>query len=124
MRDVLRSGASGLMVLFIMVVGSLVLWIGVPAGWLWVGSQLQSETGLGTAILVMMVGVLVSVVALAAFLSWVNRKHEELREARGLPQARTSVLERVLVVTAAVAVVGFTIWFLGFAGPGPTIAPD
>lgn len=125
MRDLLRSGASGLMVLFIMVVGSLVLWVGVPAGWLWVGSRIQGETGdLGAAIAAMMLGVVASVVALAALLAWLNRKHEELREARGLPLRRDSVLERVLVVTAALAVVGFTVWFLGFAGIGPTIAPQ
>jgi hypothetical protein len=34
------------------------------------------------------------------------------------------VLERVLVVAAAAALVGFTIWFLGFAGPGPSLAPQ
>lgn len=113
------------MVLFIMVFGSLVLWVGVPAGWLWVGSQIQGATGnIGTALGAMMGGVLVSVVILAAVLAWTNRKHEELRRARGLPASETSVLERVLVVTAAVAVVAFTIWFLGFAGPGPSLAPQ
>lgn len=125
MRDALRTGASGLMVLFIMVVGSLVLWVGLPAGWLWVGSQIQGNTGnIGTALAAMMGGVVVSVVALAMLLAWLNRKHEEMREARGLPEAESSVLERVLVVTAGIAVVGFTIWFLGFAGPGPSLAPQ
>lgn len=125
MRDALRTGASGLMVLFIMVVGSLVLWVGVPAGWLWVGSQIQGNTGnIGTALAAMMGGVVVSVVALAMLLAWLNRKHEEMREARGLPETESSVLERVLVVTAGIAVVGFTIWFLGFAGPGPSLAPQ
>ena len=124
MRELLRSGASGLMVLFIMVVGSLVLWVGVPAGWLWVGSQIQGSTGnVGTALAAMMAGVVVSVVALAAMLAWLNRMHEEMREARGLAPSSSSVLERVLVITAAFAVVGFTIWFLGFAGPGPSLAP-
>lgn len=125
MRDALRTGASGLMVLFIMVVGSLVLWVAVPAGWLWVGSQIQGNTGnIGTALAAMMGGVVVSVVALAMLLAWLNRKHEEMREARGLPETESSVLERVLVVTAGIAVVGFTIWFLGFAGPGPSLAPQ
>lgn len=123
MRDLIRSGASGLLVIVIMVAGSLVLWAGVPAGWLWIGSQVQGETGdIGIALLVMFAGVIVSVVALAMLLSWLNRRHEHLREVRGLPPA--GVLDRVLVVTAAIAVVGFTIWFLGFAGPGPSIAPQ
>jgi hypothetical protein len=125
MRDALRTGASGLVVMFIMVVGSLVLWVGIPAGWLWIGSQIQGNTGdIGTALAAMMGGVVVSVVALAMLLAWLNRKHEEMREARGLPESESSVLERVLVVTAGIAVVGFTIWFLGFAGPGPSLAPQ
>lgn len=123
MRNLLRTGASGALLLAIMVLGSLVLWVGIPAGWLWIGSQVQGETAdLGLAILVMFSGVLVSVVALAAVLSWLNHQHQRLREARGLRP--TPVLEQVLVVTAAVAVVGFTIWFFGFAGIGPTIAPN
>jgi heme/copper-type cytochrome/quinol oxidase subunit 2 len=125
MRDLLRTGASGVLVLAIMVVGSLVLWVGVPAGWLWVGSQIQAETNdIGTALLVMFAGVVASVVALAFLLAWLNRRHVELRVARGLPRPKTSVLERVLVVTAAVAVVAFGIWFLVFAGPGPSLAPE
>lgn len=124
MRDALRTGASGLMVLFIMIVGSLVLWVGVPLAWLWIGSQIQASTGdLGAALAAMMVGVLVSVVALAVVLAWLNRRHEDMRAARGLPPGEHSVLERVLVVTATFAVVGFSVWFLGFAGPGPSIAP-
>lgn len=124
LRDALRTGASGLLVLVIMVVGSLVLWVGVPAGWLWIGSQVQGETGdVGAAILVMMAGVLVSVLVVVLALVRLNRLHEHMREARGLPVSSYSVLERVLVVTAGLALVAFTIWFLGFAGPGPSIAP-
>lgn len=123
MRELLRTGASGVLVVAIMVLGSLVLWAGVPAGWLWVGSQVQGETGnLGTALLVMFFGVLVSVGLLVMLLSFLNRRHDELRAARGLPPS--VVLEGVLVVTAGIAVVGFAIWFLGFAGPGPSIAPS
>jgi heme/copper-type cytochrome/quinol oxidase subunit 2 len=124
LRDAMRIGASGLLLLLIMVVGSLVLWVGVPAGWLWIGSQIQGETGdIGAAILVMMVGVLVSVLAIVMVLVRLNRVHEHMREARGLPVEDYSVLERVLVVTAGIALVAFTVWFLGFAGPGPSIAP-
>jgi hypothetical protein len=121
--DILRTGASALIVIIIMVVGSLVLWVGVPLGWLWIGSQIQGSTGnVGTAIGAMFLGVLVSVVILAMALGWLNRRYMELRRARGL-QDTASPLERVMVITAAIAVVGFTVWFLGVAGPGPTLAP-
>jgi hypothetical protein len=124
MRDVLRAGVSAVMVVVIMFVGSLVLWVGVPLAWLWIGAQVQGSTdSVGQAIGVAMGGALVSIVVLALGLGWLNRKHEELREARGLEYHRTTTLEAVLVVTAGIAVVGFTIWFLGFAGMGPSIAP-
>jgi hypothetical protein len=124
MRDLLRAGVSGVIVVLIMVVGSFVLWLGVPLGWLWIGSQVQGETdSIGAALGVTMLGAVVTIVLLAMGLGWLNRKHEELRAARGLEYHRTTTLEGVLVVTAGVAVVGFSVWFLFFAGIGPTVAP-
>jgi hypothetical protein len=120
----LNYGASAVLTGVIMVGASLLLWIGVPAGWLWVGSQIQGSTGsIGTAIAVMLGGAIVSIVALAWLLGRLNRIHEHLREARGAPRDGPQLLEVVLVVTAAVALVGFAIWFFVFAGPGPELAP-
>jgi hypothetical protein len=119
----LNIGASAVITGVIMVGASLLLWIGVPAGWLWVGSQIQGSTGnLGTAIFVMLVGAIASIVGLAYLLGWLNRIHEDLREARGA-EPGAPLLEVVLVVTAAVALIGFAIWFFVFAGPGPELAP-
>jgi hypothetical protein len=121
---VVNYGVSAVLTAVIMVGASLLLWIGVPAGWLWIGSQIQGKSGsLGTAIAVMLVGAIVSIVALAWVLGRLNRFHEHLREARGANSGATPLLEVVLVVTAAVALVGFAIWFFVFAGPGPEIAP-
>jgi hypothetical protein len=120
----LNYGASALLTGVIMVGASLALWIGVPAGWLWIGSQVQGSTGnVGTAIAVMLVGAVVSIVALAWVLGRLNRVHEHLRAARGVEATGPPLLEVVLVVTAAVALVGFAIWFFVFAGPGPELAP-
>jgi hypothetical protein len=119
----LNYGASAVLTGVIMVGASLLLWIGVPAGWLWIGSQVQGSTGsVGTAIAVMLVGAIVSIVALAYVLGRLNRVHEHLRAARGA-DAGPPLLEVVLVVTAAVALVGFAIWFFVFTGPGPELAP-
>jgi hypothetical protein len=116
-------GASAVLPGVIMVGASLLLWIGVPAGWLWIGSQIQASTGsLGAAIAAMLVGAIVSIVCLAWVLGKLNRVHENLREARGAKQG-APLLEVVLVVTAAFAIVGFAIWFFVFAGPGPELAP-
>jgi hypothetical protein len=120
----LNYGASAVLTGVIMVGASLALWIGVPAGWLWIGSQVQGSTGnVGTAIAVMLIGAIVSIVALAWVLGWLNRVHEHLRAARGVEATGPPLLEVVLVVTAAIALVGFAIWFFVFAGPGPELAP-
>src|SRR5258708_30544587 len=75
----LNYGASVVLTGVIMVGASLLLWIGVPAGWLWIGSQVQGKTGnIGTAILVMLVGAVASIVALAWVLGKLNAVHEEL----------------------------------------------
>src|SRR5436190_17803954 len=80
----LNYGISAVLTGIIMVGASLLLWIGVPAGWLWVGSQVQGSTGnIGTAIAVMLVRAIVSIVGLAWVLGRLNRFHQRLREARG-----------------------------------------
>ena len=123
-RGALAAGASAVLVVVIMVVASVVLWGAVPLGWLWIGSQIQGNTqNLGLAIAVMMGGVIVSVVALAFGLAWLNRLHVRLLEARGI-ERQYNVLEAVMIVSALVVVVGFTVWFFGFEGPGPSIAPS
>ncbi|MGH2781222.1 MAG: hypothetical protein ACRDLA_07395, partial [Thermoleophilaceae bacterium] len=107
MRDLLRAGASGLLLLLMMLGAGLVLWIGVPLGWLYLGSQVQGATGsLGTAILVMLVGVVVTIVAVMPMLGWLNRKHSELRAARGL-EAHGTALEAVMTVSVVIAVLAF-----------------
>ncbi|MFN2615652.1 MAG: hypothetical protein ABR581_00855 [Thermoleophilaceae bacterium] len=123
MRNALRAGVSGLILVVIMLGASLLLWVGVPIGWLYVGSRIQGATNhLGAAIAVMMVGAVASIMAIVPALSWLNRKHVELREARGLEPGGTA-LEAVMTISAIIAVVGFSIWFLVFAGPGPMLAP-
>jgi hypothetical protein len=120
MRDLLRAGSSAVLLLAMMFVGSLVLWVGVPLSWLYIGSQVQAATdSVGTAIGVMMLGVLVSIALLVPFLAWLNRKHIEMREARGLESHGQTALEAVLVVSAGFAIVAFGAWFFLFSGSSP-----
>src|SRR5436190_21756287 len=85
MRNLLRAGVSGVILLLMMLGAGLVLWIGVPVAWLYIGSRVQGSThSLGTALAVMMVGVVVSILLIVPVLGWLNRKHLELREERGL----------------------------------------
>jgi hypothetical protein len=113
------SGPASLLLIAVMLAGCLFMWVGVPLLWLWVGSQLQASTPLGTALMVTMVGAVVTILCVAPLLARLNRNYVELREARDLPVGETSPLEAMLVVSAAIAVVGFAIWFFGFAGSSP-----
>jgi hypothetical protein len=115
----LVAAESASLLVVIMFVGSLVLWVGVPVGWLWVGSQLVPSSGLATAVGAMMIGMLLTVAGLVTFLAWVNRKHIELQEARGYYGGQTTALELVLVASAVIAVFGFAVWFFGFSGSSP-----
>ena len=120
MRELLRTGGSGMLLVAIMVGGGLVLWVGVPLAWLYVGSLVQGSTNsLGTALLVMMVGVVVSIGVLVPVLGWLNHKHSELRVARGLDDHGQTALEGVMTVSAMIAIVGFGAWFFLFSGSSP-----
>ena len=116
-REIMVGPASAALVL-LMLVGCLFLWVGVPLGWLWIGSQVQGSASLGTALMVTMLGIIASIVVLVFALSWLNRRHAELLERRHRPM-RSSALEVILVSSAGLAVVGFGIWFFLFAGASP-----
>ena len=120
MRELLRTGGSGLLLLLIMLGGGVVLWIGVPLAWLYIGSLVQGETAsLGTALAVMMVGVLASIALLVPVLLWLNRKHADLREARGREHHGQTALEAVMTVSASFALLAFGAWFFLFSGTSP-----
>ena len=119
MRD-LWPGSSAVLVIAMMLVGGLVLWVGIPLAWLWIGSQIQAATdSLGAAVAAMMFGVILSIALMVPVLGWLSRKYGEIRVARGLDDTGGFVLEVVIVTTAAIAIVGFTIWFLVFSGTSP-----
>lgn len=120
MRDLLRLGWSAVLLVLIMCAGSLVLWIGIPLAWLWIGSQVQARTdSLGAAVGAMMLGVVLSVALMVPVLSWLSERHRRLRVARGHPDTGHVVLEMVMVTSAGVAVVIFAAWFFLLSGSSP-----
>ncbi len=120
MRDLLRTGVGATLVLMIMIIGSLVLWIGTPLLWLWVGSQVQGATSsLGTALGVSFIGVIATIALLAALLAKLSDVYQANRRSRGLADTGQYVLEAVLVVSAGLTLAAFVIWFLFFAGASP-----
>jgi hypothetical protein len=103
-----------------MVAASVALWVGVPFGWLWVGSQVQAETGsLGVALIAMAVGVGASIFALVRLLRWLELQRVHARERRGLEPYGGVMLEAVMVTSAGFALVSFCIWFFLFSGSSP-----
>ena len=120
MRDLLRTGLGATLVLLIMVIGSLVLWIGTPLLWLWVGSQVQGATAsLGTALGVSFIGVVATIMLLAGVLAKLSNVYQANRRARGLDDTGHYVLETVLVVSAGITLAAFVVWFFFFAGASP-----
>jgi Na+/glutamate symporter len=104
----------------LMFAASLVLWFGVPVAWLWVGGRLQGAThSLGAAVGVALLGMVASVLLAVPVLHWLARKHQSMREARGLQDLGVAPLEGVMVVSAVLALIGFGVWFLFLSGAEP-----
>ena len=126
-----KLGQAGLIAL--MVLGGLMLWLGNPVIWLWIGSHTTgSQQGrMGPYVLVAF-GILVSTVLVSFALSRLNRTYQSLtghvstvrvrlpwlRSLRGEQEGRpeVTVLDFVLVATALSAVLTFAVWFFFLAG--------
>ena len=116
-----------------MVVGSLLMWIGAPLFWLWLGSQLQSgsQPTLGPYVLVL-AGVIVSMVVLGKVLSQLDRLYARIMHRdtavrvrlpwhRSMRGERTSgrptrVVDVVMVASVSSALLLFGAWFFLLAG--------
>jgi hypothetical protein len=119
-RGLVRAGSSTALLLMLMFAGSLGLWVGAPVLWLWVGGLVQAATGsVGAAIAVILVGFVATVVMFVPLLGWLSRRYAEARAARGLEDLGRAPLEGVLVVSAAIAVAAFGVWFFFLSGAEP-----
>jgi hypothetical protein len=116
----------------LMFIGGLMLWLGDPVIWLWIGSHMTTsqQARLGPYMAVGG-GILVSTVLVALFLARVNRLYIEatdtrqprvrlpwLRSLRGESDSRpeVTVLDFVLVTTAVTGILAAVVWFFAFAG--------
>jgi hypothetical protein len=123
----------GAFLILLMAVGSILLWIGIPVGWLYLVSQLvdSSQPSMGPYVLVL-VGIPTTMIAMGKVLAILDRTygrvtrtapqvraqapwHRSLRGDRRPERAR-SVLDVVMVASVALAVVCFAVWFFLFAG--------
>jgi hypothetical protein len=118
----------------LMALGSVMLWIGSPVIWLWIGSQMQKDTqaaGFGPYMVVLF-GIAITAVVLAKLLQMINRLYSAIsgadepvrivmpwhRGLRGENEGRPprTVLDVVMVISVAIGAVAFGIWFFFFAG--------
>jgi hypothetical protein len=109
------------------------LWVGIPVGWLYVGSQLQpsQDPNMGIYMLVF-AGIVASMIITGRFLSRLNRAYAHVTNTDAhvrvhLPWMRSlrggasegherSVLDVVMVISVGLAAVAMGVWFLFFAG--------
>jgi hypothetical protein len=127
------TGLAKVTLITLMAVGSIFLWIGIPVGWLWIGSQIQSDSGQASfgLYLGILAGIIVSMVAIGKLLSGLNGVYGRLtgsevvrvrmpwhRSLRGEQEGRAprQILDVVMVISVMSAGFVFLVWFLFFAG--------
>src|SRR5436190_18882387 len=111
------------LILVVEVTLCLTLWGPQPGAWLGVGGHGQGWTGsVEPAITVAFVGMLFTLFLTLAAVKRLDHAWRLVRRAAGHPQT-DGLVERVFVVSAGIAAICFSFWFLIIAGPGPQIAP-
>ena len=112
-----RSLAHAL--LGLMVVLNLLFWGPIPAGALWIASQVQYRTdSVSWGILLGFAALLAALFCGLAVLKRLDRAWIVVRRAAGVDQ-RGGALGRVFGTTAIIGAVGFTAWLLLIGGPRP-----
>ncbi|MDA0163647.1 hypothetical protein OM076_25460 [Solirubrobacter ginsenosidimutans] len=130
----LRSSWSppALALVLLMAFGSVVMWIGVPIGLIYLASRIadSARPSAGPYLLVL-IGLPVGMAIVGKCLGTLDRlhgrltgRHEERHRAtwlRSMRAERTStrrggVLDQVMIVSVGLALVAFGVWFFGFAG--------
>jgi hypothetical protein len=123
--------AAALGLILLMVALSLALWIAVPVGWLWIGSQLTDRPEPNaTVYFVIGTGILLSMLGGGYLLVRLNRAYMRLTAVGGgtrvhvawLKSVRSGgeeygrgVLDVIMVGSALTAVIAMAVWFFLFA---------
>ena len=93
------------------VVGAMLIWIPIPVGWMWVGARVYEATGSILADLaVVFIGFVTTTVLAMKALARLDVRWVELRRRAGHRQ-KEGALNRVVIVSAAFALLLFDIWF-------------
>jgi hypothetical protein len=132
-RSQLLWSPVAIVLVLLMAAGSVVMWIGLPLGLIWLASALadSSQPSLGPYLLVLL-GLPVGMFAIGKCLGVLDRLHgritgrlddrplraawlQSMRDERA-PRRRRSVLDTVMIVSVLLALAAGAIWFLAFAG--------
>jgi hypothetical protein len=123
---------TAILLVALMAIGSVVMWLGVPLGLVYLASMLADspEPSMGPYLLVLL-GLPVGMAIVGKGLGALDRLHTRVtmretdayrpgwtRSMRGerTVDRRGGVLDKVMIVSVGVALVLFAVWFLGFAG--------
>ena len=122
-----------LFLIALMAIGSVVMWIGVPVGLIYLASRLadSSKPSMGPYVLIL-VGLVVGMMAVGKLLGALDRYHGRITGLDdGKPtqaawmtsmrgdrerKRRRSVLDSVMIISVGVALLLFGLWFFAFAG--------
>jgi hypothetical protein len=121
-----RRRLDGVLAGFVLVLETLLcltLWGPQPAGWLWVGSQVDYETDSVTlGIASAFAGMLLTLFVTLALAKQLDNSWKLIRRAAGHEQ-KAGALERIFIVSLVIAGGAFLFWFFIIEGPGPSVAP-
>jgi hypothetical protein len=102
----------------------LTLWGPQPVAWLWVGSQVNYQTGsVSAGIAVAFAGMIATLMLTLGLATRMDRAWRLLRRAAGKDQ-REGMLPRIFAISAIVAGGGFLLWFFILNGPAPSFGPS
>ena len=122
-----------LFLIAVMAVGSVVMWLGVPIGLIYLASRLADSPNpsMGPYLLIL-IGLPVGMIVVGKLLGAIDRYHGRvtglddgkptqaawMRSMRGERERkrRRSVLDTVMIISVGVALVLGTVWFFAFAG--------
>jgi hypothetical protein len=123
---------AAILLVALMALGSVVMWIGVPFGLIYLASKLADTPNPSMGpYLVVLLGLPIGMAVVGKGLGVLNRAHIRLtgaevdqyrpgwtRSMRGerTVERRGGVLDRVMIVSVVVAAVAFAVWFFAFAG--------
>ncbi len=128
------SGAAAGFVIAVMILAALSMWTVIPFGWIWLGSRIsKTQEPSGGPYMVVFVGIVCSICAMAWVLSRLNRLYMRITGSNRLPRRYLpawrkslsderegphgmSVLEGVILASVLLAGIAMAAWFFVAAG--------